>query len=242
MRRFFLPGKLMDLNYIQGEDAEHMLRVLRMGPRDVVQLVGTDGQVAQCVIESADTQGVVLRRVEVLDVVAEPPLRVELVQGILKGDKMDFVIQKAVELGVTAIQPVITRYTVVELAGAKLISRTERWQKIAAEAAKQCKRERVPRVQTALHIHDWAAARATSVPAILFHQDAEAPLQTLFHADRPQCLQVCIGPEGGFSEHEVALLRQTGVDCVKFGPRILRAETAAIAALAVVMHRWGDLG
>jgi 16S rRNA (uracil1498-N3)-methyltransferase len=174
----------------------------------------------------------------------EPPLRVVLVQGLAKGDRMDTVIQKGTELGAAAFWPVVCKRSVVRLDASKKISRLERWQRIAAGATKQCRRALVPEVAEPL---EWSTALGLIPPGalvlILWEDEAGRTLKdTLQSRPRPDEVYLLIGPEGGLEQQEVEEACRRGGIPVTLGPRILRTETAGPATLAMLLYQWGDLG
>jgi len=168
------------------------------------------------------------------DVEREPPLAVTLVQGVSSGEKMDFTIQKAVELGVAAIQPVIAEKSVVRLSGERAAKRLAHWRRVAIAACEQCGRNRVPEVLEPLAMERYKASKDCS--KILLSPDGERELRDL--ARSPVVLAV--GPEAGFSVAEESYLVAAGFAKVRIGPRVLRTETAALAALAALNALAGD--
>jgi len=174
----------------------------------------------------------------------EPTLRVVLVQGLAKGDRMDTVIQKGTELGAAAFWPVVCKRSVVRLDASKKASRLERWQRIAAGAAKQCRRALVPEV---LEPVEWSMALDMIPPGalvlVLWEDETGRTLKdTLQSHSRPDEVYLLIGPEGGLEQQEVEEACRLGGIPVTLGPRILRTETAGPAALAMLLYQWGDLG
>ena len=169
---------------------------------------------------------------------AEPTLAVTLYQGLPKGDKMDWIVQKAVELGVTAVVPVATRRSVARLEG-KADKKQERWQRIAAEAAGQCGRGMLPSVERPL---SWSQALSclSGEPALVFYEGGGRPLRELVTPSTRR-LSVFVGPEGGFDPEEIDAIRRQGGGVATLGPRILRCETAPLAALTLLMHLSGNM-
>ena len=165
----------------------------------------------------------------------ESSLVVHLVQSVAKGDKMDWVVQKAVELGVTEIHPVLTEHGDVRLSGPRAEKRRIRWQEIALGACEQCGRARLPVVHAPVPLDQWNPPAAAG---LLLDPAAEDTLSG-FRPEGPVAL--AIGPEGGFGSSDRRVLDRAGYRPVRFGPRILRTETAGAAALAVLQSRFGDL-
>ncbi len=167
----------------------------------------------------------------------ESPLHITLVQALATSDKMDFIVQKAVELGVAAIQPLASERATMKLAGDRVQKRIAHWQAVARSACEQCGRNRIPAVDELMSLEDWLAM-PNNAPRLMLHPDAEGSLVAV--TDNMSALSLLIGPEGGFSEKEIALAAKHGVQAVKFGPRVLRTETAGLAAIAALNATHGD--
>ena len=171
---------------------------------------------------------------------SESPLKIHLVQGISRGDRMDFVVQKATELGVKRITPVLTEYGVVKLDTARAEKRRDHWQKIANSACEQSGRTRLPLIDTPMPLKNWFGTKPESVDAELILTPGDTtPLSSIPAPETKVC--VLIGPEGGFSDAEFEDAAVSGFQSVSLGPRVLRTETAAIATLAVLQSLFGDL-
>lgn len=172
------------------------------------------------------------------DVECESPLAITLVQALQAGDKMDFTIQKAVELGVRDIVPVDSRRSVLKLSGERAAKRVAHWQGVVASACEQCGRNQVPLVAPLERLENWLA-RPTQAPLrLMLAPDAE---DTLLSIPPAKEVQLLIGAEGGLDPQEMIAARQSGFRAVRMGPRVLRTETAGLAALAVLQALWGDL-
>ena len=175
-----------------------------------------------------------------LDVATESPLKVHLVQGISRGERMDFVVQKATELGVKRISPVLTEYGVIKLDADRAAKRCEHWQKVAASACEQSGRIRPPLIDTPVPLKTWFGEQPGDADVdLLLRPGAAKPLAAIAAPETKAC--ILIGPEGGFSPVEYEDAAVAGFTEVSLGPRILRTETAAIAAVAVMQSMWGDL-
>lgn len=246
MRRFFINAPVSDCMVIDGADARHIVMVLRLTAGDKLLVTGTDGKACLAEITQITAAAVQLKWLETLADNTEPPLAVYLVQGLAKGEKMDFIVQKAVELGVYAIIPAVTEHCVVKYDLAKKAERVTRWQKIAREAAKQCGRSYIPQIYPVTALADVLTNQdfASAEKIMLYEGQAAAGLkQVLAARNTPKpAIMLFIGPEGGFSPGEVKLCQSHGADTVSMGPRIMRTETAALAALTAVMYERGDLG
>ena len=244
VRRLFLPGKLADTVTLTGSDAHHLGYTLRarVGERCVV--VDAERAVASMEIVGFTADTVTLRLVERLAADTESPIRLTLAVCLLKSDKMEFVVQKAVELGAAKVQPLESENCVARYDGKKAEARRERWQRIADEAAKQCGRTALLEVAPILPFGEWLAARSEEGGAAFFCYEAEErkTLGAWLAETQDEAFTAVIGPEGGFSPVEAEQAKAADFAAVTLGPRILRAETAAVAALAIVQHVKGDLG
>jgi len=232
--RFLLPDAI----------ARHAGRALRLREGDLIVLFdGTGGEVPGTLIFECGRAWVQLGAHDPRE--AELPGRITLVQGLPSGDKMDWVIEKAVELGVTRITPIAAQRSVVQLSGERRVKRMAHWRRIVSAACEQCGRNRLPDVDEPLSLAGWLAQRDTSSPAFLCHPEAEDSLaQALRHSDaaRLGALTLLVGPEGGWADQEVEMAQRHGVRALRFGPRILRTETAGLAliAAATAIMAWVD--
>ena len=170
----------------------------------------------------------------------ETPLNITLVQALATSDKMDLIVQKAVELGVTAIQPVASERATLKLTGEREQKRTAHWQGVAQSACEQCGRNRIPAVGSVMSLDAWLATPANGL-RLMLHPESKATLTEAVATQPGVPLSLLIGPEGGFSAREIALAVQHDVQGVRLGPRVFRTETAALAALAVLNAVHGDL-
>ena len=238
MPRFFIDGTADGRAYIAGADALHIAKALRMRPGEAMTLCDGKGTDFDGVLETVTDRQVTVRITASRPSQAEPTLAVTLYQGLPKGDKMDWIVQKAVELGVTAVVPVATRRSVARLEG-KADKKQERWQRIAAEAAGQCGRGILPAVERPL---SWSQAlsRLSEEPALVFYEGGGQPLRELVTPSTRR-LSVFVGPEGGFDPEEIDAFRRQGGGVATLGPRILRCETAPLAALTLLMHLSGNM-
>ena len=244
MRRFFIDAPLSEQMVIANTDARHIASVLRLAVGTTILVAGQDGKSGKAEITAASPEAIELRLLELLEDTTEPPIAIWLVQSLAKGEKMDFIIQKAVELGVHGIIPVATAHSVVRYDAAKQVDKVARWQKIAREAAKQCGRNQIPQVcpvtglTQVLENNEFASANKI----MLYEGQAAQGLRQALTECSNQTYVLFIGPEGGFSSAEVELCQQHSVRIVTMGPRIMRTETAALAALTAVLYECGDLG
>ena len=227
-------------------DAVHLTRVLRLDPGARVRLFDGrgneyDGEVA----EIAGPESVRVRLSGRAEATGESPLGLTLAQALLKGGKMDDLIRQATELGVTRILPFLAARSVSKPDPGRLAQRTERWRRIARESLKQCRRSREPEVAEPASFAAMLAAGADADLRLFFWEGA-AGVERAFGpetgGDRPASVFAVLGPEGGFDEAEVQAARAAGFAIVGLGPRILRAETATVAACALLQARFGDSG
>lgn len=245
LTRVFVPGPLAPGAEIALPDtaAAHLARVLRLGVGDdCIVFDGTGGEYAAR-IASVDRREVRVRLGERDPVERESPVRVVLLQGLARGERMDLVIQKATELGVAAVQPVHTLHSGVKLDAAQAARKVEHWRGVAIAACEQSRRTRVPEVLPPLPL-DRALAGTGAGLKLVASLDESATPQALRRIDWPRegSIAVLVGPEGGLDPAEDALARHAGFQAVALGPRVLRTETAAIALLTAIQTLAGDLG
>jgi len=239
--RIYRPGPLACGQSIEldGQAAVHLTRVLRLRTGDALVLFnGEGGEFAARLVEA----GRRLARIEVGEFAAtevESPLELVLAQGVSRGERMDYTVQKAVELGVSRIVPLETARTTVNLDGERRGKRLAHWQGIANAACEQSGRNRVPAVEPVRDFDEWLA-EAAGQPGLklVLHHRAEQSLAELAPPSGPVTL--LIGPEGGLSETEIEAAITHGFRPLRLGPRVLRTETAALAALSVLQWLWGD--
>lgn len=237
-----LPEPAPDDVELTGERRHYLLHVLRLEEGDALEIFDGKGRAFEARVANVTPETV---RVTLGTARVAPPRReVSILQGLPKGDKLELVLQKGTELGATAFLPVATARSVVKLEPKRAEERTSRWTKIVEEAARQCRRDDVPRVATPSPLLE--AARALPVGTVLLVLDEEesaVPLGDAFRgAGAGTGVALVIGPEGGLAREEVDALKALGARPVTLGKRILRTETAALAALAVMMHLDGELG
>jgi 16S rRNA (uracil1498-N3)-methyltransferase len=229
------PGGVLELPAAAGL---HLAKVLRARCGDELVLFTGDGREFAGTIEAVRGSRVTAAVGEARTVDRESPLAVTLVQCIARADRMDVIVQKATELGVARIVPVLSRRSVVRLDAAQAASKALHWRAIAAGACEQCGRNRLPVIDGPRQLIDYLGESAATGPRLLFEPEFAVP-------GRGQAIgstvEIAIGPEGGFDAAEIEAFRVSGFEAVKLGPRVLRTETAAIAALAWLQSRYGDL-
>lgn len=233
-REALSPGAHIDL---PEPVARHAVRVLRLPPGAAVVLFDGRGGEYEARIERIERDRVVAALGAWHDVERESGLAVTLIQAVQGGEKMDYTVQKAVELGVSQIVPVDSRRSVTRLAGERAAKRVAHWQGVAAAACEQCGRNQVPQLAPLEKLENWLARPANGALRLILAPDADQALVDLPPAENVQLL---IGAEGGLDPQEILAARQVGFTAVKMGPRILRTETAGLAALAVLQALWGD--
>ncbi|UCV03158.1 16S rRNA (uracil(1498)-N(3))-methyltransferase [Dechloromonas denitrificans] len=217
--------------------ARHAVRVLRLPPGAPMVLFDGRGGEYPAHIERIERDRVLAELGAWRDVERESPLAITLVQALQAGEKMDYTIQKAVELGVRHIVPVESRRSVMRLAGERAGKRVAHWQGVVASACEQCGRNQVPLVAPLEKLENWLARPAPAGLRLMLAPDAEQALVALPPATE---IQLLIGSEGGLDPQEMIAARQAGFQAVRLGPRVLRTETAGLAALAAMQALWGD--
>jgi len=224
---------------LEAKAAAHVTRVLRLGAGDTVTLFNGDGADYPARITAAGRGTVEAEVTGHTGARAESPLAVTLVQGIARAERMDLVLQKATELGVAAIQPVVTSRSVVKLDRDSRERKLSHWRGIAVAACEQCGRARVPAVAAPRTFESWIAEPPGDGARLLLSPDADVPLSAA--ARGATAVELLVGPEGGLDATEREAALAAGYRGCRLGPRILRSETAAIAALAVLQAVAGDL-
>ncbi len=274
MRRIFIRAKLADKLVIDGSDGFHLSRVMRAKLGDHIVVADDVGQVGEYEITGFGTGGsedggpgkvqvveaqphgangalVELSLVQRLEEWTESPIELVLAQCLPKGDKLELITQKATELGVNRIVPLVSENCVVKYDAKKSKARQERWQKIANEAGKQCGRTILPVVEPIQNLKQWLTEMANEAQksekkiclCMCYENEEQQGIKEFLQAHRSEeSFIFIVGPEGGFSLAEAHLAQELGIASVSLGTRILRAETAAIAAAAIIQYENGDLG
>ena len=228
------PGAHIDL---PAPVARHAVRVLRLPPGAAIVLFDGRGGEYEARIERVERDRVVAALGAWRDVERESGLAVTLIQAVQAGEKMDYTVQKAVELGVSHIVPVDSRRSVTRLSGERAARRVAHWQGVAAAACEQCGRNQVPQLAPLEKLENWLARPANGALRLILAPDAE---QALVDLPPVSNVQMLIGAEGGLDPQEIVAARQVGFRAVRMGPRSLRTETAGLAALAAMQALWGD--
>jgi 16S rRNA (uracil1498-N3)-methyltransferase len=223
---------------ITGQTAHHVAHVLRIRSGATVQVFDGTGCEHRAIVKTIKRSAIILEIAEAIAAQPESSLDITLLQGITRNDRMDFILQKAVELGVNTIQPLWTQRSQTHLKGSRLEKRFNHWQGIVISACEQCGRAAMPQLAAVMDYSDWMDAPETSGLRLLLQPNSETGLGTLKKPDEQ--IHVLIGPEGGLNTDEEVLAKAAGFTGVCLGQRILRTETAALATLAGIQTLWGD--
>ncbi len=243
-RLFIEASRLADpVVVLSGEDHRYLMRVLRLGLHDRVVLFDGVGVEAHGTVVRIGPRALEVHIDERKAALPTARLEMTLLQSLGKGDKLDLVVQKATELGVARIMPMTSARSIPQLDALRAGGRRLRWQKIAREASRQSGRIDVPEIGpvTSLSVA-LSAAPKDALKLMLWESERQHQLRSVMPATAPAQVVIAVGPEGGFADEEVAQARATGFVTVGLGPRILRTETAALVALAIVGFALGDLG
>ncbi len=233
---------------IEGGAANHIMRVLRLRVADTVTLFNGTNQEYDASIEAFHKNAVVVSIRDERSRDRESPLQLTLAQGISRGERMDWILQKATELGASRIVPLFTERSVVRLDAKQAEKKSQHWRGITVSACEQCGRNRLPELDSPLELHEFLAANVAGETRLLLSPTAELTVDDLAAtgaaptaAPALGAIVVLIGPEGGLTDLEVDHALRAGFRSIRIGPRVLRTETAAIAALTIMQERFGDL-
>ncbi|CAH8225632.1 16S rRNA (uracil(1498)-N(3))-methyltransferase [Vibrio aestuarianus] len=239
--RIYHPTPISQLGTIALSDdaAGHIGRVLRMQVGQEVLLFDGSGAEFPATISEVTKKGVLVEAAERVESSCESPLNLHLGQVISRGDKMEFTIQKSVELGVNTITPLISERCGVKLDAKRFEKKLEQWQKIAISACEQCGRNTVPVIRPIMQLEAWCAEQSDALKLNL-HPRAKYSINTL--PEPVTKVRLLIGPEGGLSAQEIRMTEEYQFEETLLGPRVLRTETAALTAITALQVRFGDLG
>lgn len=230
---------------MEGEDLKHLRQVLRLKPGDTIHVFDGSGIEYEANILSLEKYRAIAEIKAAFQTETEPETRVTLFQGLPKGEKMELIIQKGVELGVHRIIPVITSRTVVKLNKTDSKKKAERWSRISREAAKQCRRAYVPEVTEPITFNEaLIKSKPFSAALLLYENEGKKCLQErlkCYNINKIKDIALFVGPEGGFAHQEVEDCTNIGYDIVSLGKRILRVETATISVLSIIMYEMGEI-
>jgi len=245
MHRFFVPPSWIDSKRanLEGEVAHQLIRVLRMSPGDQITLLDNSGKEYKVLLTQFMKDRVQGEVTDVEEGRNELPTELHLYQGILKGDRFEWVLQKGTELGVTTFVPMNCHRSVPLPSHRVESTRSTRWKKIITEAAEQSGRSRLPKLEAPLSFKDACdTVSSSSISLIPWEEELSASIRTALQGIGGRSVDLFIGPEGGFEEQEVAYACSRGITPVTMGGRILRSETAAIVAVTAVLYESGHLG
>lgn len=238
-RIYFPDALVIDTRVsIPKEASKHLLTVLRLKDQHPIILFNGDGNEYSATLHIEGKREAYAQIDTQLAINVESPLAIHLGQGISKGERMDFVLQKSVELGVTEITPIITERCPIKLNAERWQKKQQHWHKIITSACEQCGRNTLPTLHPAIPLYEWLA-QSTQQLRVTLHPKAEQTMQAL--RPTPYGFRLLIGPEGGLSDAEIYQSSETGFHQALLGPRVLRTETAALAAITVLQSHFGDL-
>jgi 16S rRNA (uracil1498-N3)-methyltransferase len=246
-RRFYAPpdaisgtisGSPVELS---ADESHHLARVLRLGAGDEAFVFDGRGSEYLCRVVEASGKRARLEIIDALRDIVESPLDLTLGQALAKGEKFDLIVQKATELGVTRIVPLVTEHADVKVGDGQAGKRIERWERISLEALKQSGRRRLVEITRPVSVKDFKVLYASSLLLVLSERGGASISAAVSGASSAAKVAAMVGPEGGWSESELELLGEAGARFVSLGRRVLRTETAAIVAAALIQHALGDL-
>ncbi|MBC2579249.1 16S rRNA (uracil(1498)-N(3))-methyltransferase [Clostridium sp. DJ247] len=247
MHKFFVPkNNIIDnIAYIEGDDVKHIYKVLRLEIGSEISINNCEGEEFLSQIEEINKKQVIAKCLKKLDINNESNIEIYLFQGLPKSSKMDLIVQKATELGVKEITPIVTERVVVknELGEFKKL---DRWNRIALEACKQCKRSLIPKINTPLEFEQLVdIIKEMDLVIVPYENEKGHGIKSLVSSigeNNVKKVGIIIGPEGGFEPDEIKKLQDIGAYIVTLGPRILRTETAGFVCVSLIMYELGDLG
>lgn len=226
---------------LDAQATAHIVRVLRLKLEDQIIVFNGQGGEFEGVISQLGKREAVVRLTAFHDIEKESPLDIVLIQAVSRGERMDYTLQKAVELGIKEIHPVLTKHTAVQLNDERKKKRKQHWQGVVNSACEQCGRNTVPLVHPVNALFDCVSQLSIGsedISLVLNHRSPQSLAD--IKNERPRQVFLLAGPEGGFAEEEVEELHRRGFISVVLGPRVLRTETAALAAISVTQSMWGD--
>ncbi|MDN5753327.1 MAG: 16S rRNA (uracil(1498)-N(3))-methyltransferase [Nitrosospira sp.] len=252
--RFYCPGKIAagEIIELPAGAAHHASRVLRLEQGDELTLFNGNGGEFQAVIVRIGKNGAAVVIEKYLDIERESPLAITLAQAVCVSEKMDWIVQKSVEMGVGRIQPLATKLSMVKLSGERAEKRMKHWQQVVTSACEQCGRNRIPQVLPLISLPVWLGAQlsecrklsnSSGVPPdsyFMLSPTAKKGLRDFRESPAVTAITLLVGPEGGFTPEEEAAALVAGFIPLRLGERILRTESAALAAVAAMQALWGD--
>ncbi|HEY5563443.1 MAG TPA: 16S rRNA (uracil(1498)-N(3))-methyltransferase [Clostridiaceae bacterium] len=247
MNKFFVPFDHINDSKarIEGDDLRHIYKVLRLTVKDKIIINDSQGTEYLSEITEINKDNIIVLLKEKLATNNECNIDIHLFQGMPKLDKMDLVVQKAVELGIKSVTPLYTERVIVKLVEGEY-KRLGRLQKIALEACKQSKRTLIPRVNKPINFNEFLSLKGDfDLIIVPYENEDKTGLKSILKSiskEKTKKIAVVIGPEGGFSEYEIESLKEVGAKIITLGPRILRTETAGLVCTSLLMYEFGDLG
>ena len=245
MHRFFVTSEGFSENTVtlKGSDVNHIRTVLRMKPGDRIEVIDHQGvqyEVVLAEVERDHVRGEVLSRIEIQ---TESPVNICMGQALIKGNAFDLLVRKTTELGVHSISAIRTQRCVARLAKESEAYRTQRWQRIAEEASKQCGRSRIPQINPSVFsLEEFCQQSADCDLKLAFWEGEQTTrLQDIGSPDTVTSIAFLAGPEGGWAAEEIDFLKEQGFQTVSLGPRLLKADMVSLIIVSLLQHRWGDL-
>lgn len=244
MPRFYVPSPRIEKGVlrVQGQEVRHIRRVLRLKAGDGIVVFDGSGKEYEGTIFEEGPSFVLIEIQNIISSERESPLEISLAQGLLKGEKMDYLIQKATELGVKEIIPFFSSRSVPLLDKSKRLKRYHRWQRIAVEASKQCGRGVIPRIGPLQDYFEMLQAPSPDSLRLILWEKEGAGLKEILKMSKEKKIFFIVGPEGGASTKEVEQAKRAAFIAVNLGKRILRSETASLCLLGILQYEWGDIG
>ncbi len=245
MDRFFVDPNNINLDkkecLIQGDDVKHISKVLRCNIGEKLEICDKNNNEYICEITDITKKEVFLNIIGSVDIKRECDIKIKLYQGLPKGQKMDLILQKLTEVGVSEIIPVITKRSVAKLEDKK-DKKIQRWERIVYEAAKQSKRGIIPKVKDPLSFKEALLdMKENSINIVPYEKENSKSIKDAINKSNISIVGIFIGPEGGFDEEEINMLQDIGATSISLGPRILRTETASIVASSIVIYELSHL-
>ena len=245
MHRFFVTSEGFSKNTVtlRGSDVNHIRTVLRMKAGDHIEVIDHQGlryEVVLAEVERDHVRGEILSKIAIQ---TESPVSIRMGQALIKGNAFDLLVRKATELGVHSIAALKTQRCVARLAKESQSYRTQRWQRIAEEASKQCGRSRIPQVNPSVLSLEEFCQQSTDcdLKLVFWEGEQQNRLQDVTSPDTVTSIAFLAGPEGGWAAEEIDFVKEQGFQTVSLGPRLLKADAVSLVILSLLQHRWGDL-
>jgi 16S rRNA (uracil1498-N3)-methyltransferase len=239
--RIFTQQPLSTLQEVELESAPsaHIARAMRMKMGDALTVFNGQGGEYAAVISAVTKKTVCVEIGEFRHIELESPLAIHLGIAISRGDRMDWVIQKATELGVSRVSPLLTERTEVKLKGERADKKIQHWRQVGIAACEQCGRNQLPHIEPLQALPEWLAATKDETKLVLHHRALRT--ESVSTERKPTQVSLLIGPEGGLSDVEIGLAELAKFRALRLGPRVMRTETAPLAAIAILQSQWGDM-